>query len=113
MSEKGKIVYAIEELEAGKRYLRVRRWFPNGGYRDEYQEVPYSDRPLLFVPNFGGDIDDIALRDITQEVQGTPVPEREDKPDVPKLYDELRENRAIELSGRRHYGMWPRKKGKR
>jgi hypothetical protein len=99
------IDYAVEELRDGKRYMRIRR---RSG-KEEYQRVPDSDRPFLLVPNLG-DVDDIALRDISQEVQETPTRERENKPDIQKEYDEFRENRRRELSGRRYYGMWPRKK---
>jgi hypothetical protein len=99
------IDYAVEELRDGKRYMRTHR---RSG-QDEYQEVPDSNRPLLLVPNLG-DVDDVALRDISQEVQAKPPIDRESKPDMQKEYDEFRENRRREVTGRRYYGMWPRKK---
>ena len=106
--DKGRILFAAEALEGGKRYLRVRRWFADGSFRDEYQEMPDSSRPLLFIPGLG-DVDDVALRDIVQKAQEQPRQPR-DKPDVPRLYQEMQDNRRMELSGKRRYGMWPRRK---
>lgn len=104
--EKGQILFANEELGGGNRYMRIRRIFSDGTTRDEVHQVD-NVGPLLHIQGLG-DVDDIAIRDIVQEAKATPPPPREDKPDITKLYLDFQEGRRIEMSGRRHYGMWPR-----
>jgi hypothetical protein len=108
-TEKDKIVFAHEESIDGKRYMKVRRRSAKGTVYEERQEVPESDRPILIIPG-GGDIDDTAIRDMTQEAMGRGFPRRENKPDIAKLHQEYCENRGREISGRRFFGMWPRRK---
>jgi len=106
--ETGRILFANEYQEGGKRYMRVRRRFSDGLCRDAIHEVDDAG-PLLFIGGLG-DVDDIALRDIVQMMKASPPPERENKPDITRLYLDFQEGRRMELSGRRHYGMWPRRK---
>ncbi len=106
--DKGRILFANEELDGDKRYMRVRRIFSDGGTRDDVHQVDNTG-PLLFIGGLG-DVDDIALRDIVQMMKASPPPVREDVPDIPQLYVDFQEGRRMEMSGRRHYGMWPRKK---
>ena len=105
--EKGRILFANEEMLGGNRYMRVRRIFPDGTTRDEVQQVD-NVGPLLFIGGLG-DVDDIALRDLVQMMKESPPPIRENKPDITELYLDFQEGRRMELSGRRNYAMWPRK----
>jgi len=104
--EKGQILFANEEMLGGNRYMRVRRIFSDGTTRDDVHQVD-NVGPLLFIGGLG-DVDDIAIRDIVQEAKANPPPARENKPDITKLYLDFQEARRVEMSGRRHYGMWPR-----
>ena len=108
LKEKGRILFANEELNGADRYMRVRRIFSDGTIRDDMHQVD-NVGPLLQIGGLG-DVDDIALRDIVQEMKANPPPPREDKPDITKLYLDFQEARRTEMSGRRHHGMWPRKK---
>lgn len=106
-SEKGRILFANEFQEGGNRYMRIRRIRSDGTTYDEKHQVD-DVGPLLMIGGLG-DIDDIAIRDLVQELKATPPPIREDKPDITKLYLDFQEGRLMEASGRRTYGMWPRK----
>lgn len=108
VKEKGRVLFANEELADGKRFMRVCRVLSDGTTREDLHQVD-DIGPLLFIQGLG-DIDDIAIRDIVQEAKANPPPPREDKPDITKLYLDFQEARRVEMSGRRHYGMWPRKK---
>lgn len=111
--EKGCIYDAIEVDDGVERYLRVQRILSDG--------TKYYDLPMQKVPKIGpifradnaggrGDIDDIALRDLWQLSKANPPPPRENKPDITQMYFDLQEARRIEMGGRRHHGMWSRKK---
>lgn len=106
--ERGRILFANEEMDGNNRYMRVRRIFSDGTTRDDLHQVD-NVGPLLHIQGLG-DVDDIAVRDIVQEMKANPPPIREDKPDITKLYLDFQEGRRMEMSGRRHHGMWPRKK---
>lgn len=106
-SEKGRILFANEYQEGGNRYMRVRRIRSDGTTYGAVHQVD-DVGPLLMIGGLG-DVDDIALRDLVQELKATPPPIREDKPDITKLYLEFQEDRLAELSGRRTHAMWPRK----
>lgn len=107
VKEKGQVLFANEELVGGNRYMRVRRIFSDGSTHDDIHQVD-DVGPLLYIQGLG-DVDDIAIRDIVQEAKANLPPPRENKPDITKLYLDFQEARRIEMSGRRHYGMWPRK----
>lgn len=106
--ERGRVLFANEFQEDGKRFIRVRRIFSDGHTKDDVHQVD-DVGPLLFIGGLG-DVDDIAIRDIVQEAKATPAPVRANKPDIPKLYLDFQEARRTEMSGRRYYGMWPRGK---
>ena len=99
----GKIEFAIEKLIDGKRLLQVHRRYEDGSEGDEWSEMPHSDRPLLFIPNPMGDVDDIYLRDLVQSFYGRAAAERIDKPDVTNLYHEFVAQRAAEHKGQRQF----------
>jgi len=105
VKERGRVLFANEFQAGGKRFMRVRRIFSDSTTKDDVHQVD-DVGPLLFIGGLG-DVDDIAIRDIVQMMKGEPPPIRE-KPDVPKFYLDMQEARRTALSGRRHYGMWPR-----
>jgi len=105
---KGTILFAAEFQDGGKRFMRVRRRFDDGTLHDDIHQVD-DVGPLLFIGGLG-DVDDIAVRDIVQMMKESPPPERPGKPDVTQLYLDFQEGRRMEMSGRRTYPMWPRKK---
>ena len=93
-----KILNVIESYENGKRWRwTTTRWTkPDGNFHVNVHCEPVpDDGPLLFIPQ-GPDVDDIAVRDLTQWAKGKPRVQRE-KPDLVKMYDEFRYRRGEEL----------------
>lgn len=108
-------LFTIETYVDGKRWrwTRYRYEMGNGDVHlhDDMQEVVDDRRPLLFIP--GGsrtDVDRIAVRDITQEVEERPRRVRVNRPDIVQRYADFREARGRELKGVRVYAMFPREK---
>lgn len=95
----GRIRYARETYEGGARVLNIVREYQDGVVTDEWVPMPESNRPLMFIPNDAGDLDESYLRDIVQSVYGREPAERLNKPNITTLYREMNERRARELKG--------------
>lgn len=96
----GRIRYARETFVGAKRMLDICRDYEDGLTTDEWVEMPKSDRPLLFIPNFGGDLDETYLRDIIQSFYGRKPAQRLNKPNITTLYHEMNERRARDLENK-------------
>lgn len=94
----GRIKYARETYEGGARVLNIVREYEDM-VTDEWVPMPESDRPLMFIPNLGGDLDESYLKDIVQSVYGREPAERLNKPNITTLYHEMNERRAREQKG--------------
>ena len=95
----GRIRYARETFEGGRRVLNIVREYEDGVVTDEWVPMPESNRPLLFIPNDGGDLDEEYLKDIIQSFYGREPAERLDKPNITTLYLEMQERREREAKG--------------
>lgn len=95
----GRIRYARETFEGGKRVLNIVREFEDGLVTDEWVPMPKSNRPLLFIPNDAGDLDESYLKDIIQSFYGREPAERLNKPNITTLYLEMQERRVREVKG--------------
>ena len=102
----GKIVYArIGVHIEGNRYLHVCRRYEDGRELDEWSLLPMNDHPMNVVPNLSDDLDDAALKDIVQSVEGRRAARRIDRPDITTLYHEFNEMRAAGLKGQRQFAV--------
>ena len=95
----GRIRYARETFINAERTLNIVREYEDGTVTDEWIPMPQSDRPLLFIPNDAGDLDESYLKDIVQSVYGREPAERLNKPNITTLYHEMNERRAREYKG--------------
>lgn len=95
----GRIRYARETFEGAARVLNIVREYEDGTVTDEWVPMPASDRPLLFIPNDAGDLDESYLKDIIQSFYGREPAERLNKPNITTLYHEMNERRAREQKG--------------
>lgn len=95
----GRIRYARETMDSGNRVLNIVREYGDGVVTDEWIPMPQSDRPLLFIPNDAGDLDESYLKDIVQSVYGREPAERLNKPNITTLYHEMNERREREFRG--------------
>ena len=95
----GRIRYARETFADGGRVLNIVREYEDGVVTDEWVPMPASDRPLLFIPNDAGDLDDAYLKDIIQSFYGREPAERINRPNITTLYYEMNERRAREFKG--------------
>lgn len=95
----GRIRYARETYEGGARVLNIVREYEDGSVTDEWVPMPESNRPLAFIPNIGGDLDESYLKDIIQSFYGREPAARLDRPNVTTLYHEMNERRAREQRG--------------
>lgn len=93
----GRIRYARETFIDGQRMLDICREYEDGLVTDEWVAMPPSERPLLFIPNVGGDLDEHYLKDIIQSFYGRKPARRLDKPNITTLYHEMNERRARDL----------------
>lgn len=95
----GRIRYAQETFINAERVLNVVREYEDGVVTDEWVPMPASNRPLLFIPNDAGDLDESYLKDIVQSFYGREPAERLNKPNITTLYHEMNERRAREFKG--------------
>lgn len=96
----GRIRYARETFINGVRVLNICRDYEDGLTTDEWVEMPPSERPLLFIPNVGGDLDETYLKDIVQSFYGRRPAQRLNKPNITTLYHEMNERRARDLDAK-------------
>lgn len=95
----GRIRHARETYINGERVLNIVREYEDGTVTDEWVPMPESNRPLLFIPNLAGDLDESYLKDIVQSFYGREPAERLDRPNITTLYLEMQERRAREAKG--------------
>lgn len=107
----GRIRYARETYAGAVRVLNIVREYEDGVVTDEWVPMPMSARPLLFIPNDAGDLDEAYLKDIVQSFYGREPAERLDKPNVTTLYHEMNERRAREFKGLSVHAMPGQKEG--
>lgn len=96
----GRIRYARETFINGERMLNICREYEDGVVTDEWVGMPPNDRPLLFIPNVGGDLDETYLKDIIQSFYGRKPAQRLNKPNITTLYQEMNERRARDLENK-------------
>lgn len=101
----GKIRYARETFIDSRRVLNICRDYEDGLTTDEWVEMPPNDRPLLFIPNIGDDLDEAYLKDIIQSFYGRKPAQRLNKPNITTLYQEMNERRARDLENKTVFAM--------
>lgn len=101
-----KIVHVLDVHDEGRRFRWTRyRWDVGSDthYHDDWVEIPEDGGPLLFIPS-GPDVDEIAVRDLTQRAMETRK-KRKDRPkrDFNKDWHHFTEVRQWEAKGTRSY----------